>query len=162
MTSYYRFVPSNVKAPAFMPTFDGNQYNVTVIWNVASQRYFIQCMDLTGNLIFFVPLVETEHNYELELMEWDSYNQRIVATTKHNINIPVGDIVNATITNTVPTNLSSTGFVLILNNNQFTFPYPIDPGQVTVAGSVAFLISMTKGYFASTLVFRFGRFEVSP
>jgi len=37
-----------------------------------------------------------------------------------------------------------------------------DPGTVTSAGEVSFLINMCAGYFNSTMIFRNGQFEVNP
>jgi hypothetical protein len=162
MTTHYRFTPSSIRAPSFMPTFDGTQYNVTVIWNISSQRYYVQCLDMTGNLIFFVPLIQTEDSIEITSLVWDEYETRVVATTKENHNLSIGEIVNATITGALPANLNSTGYVLITDKNEFTFSYPTDPNEINICGAVSFLVSMTKGYFNSTLVFRWGRFEVSP
>jgi len=162
MTTFYQFAPSNVKAPSFRPTFDGQQYIVTIIWNVSSQRYYINCSDLAGNLIFFIPIINSDTNIEIFSFEWDAIETRIIATTKIPHTFPVGEIVFVSIVGCTPTTFNGTGNVLILNETQFTFTYPQDPGQYAFGGSVGFLINMTEGYFDSSLVYRDGSFEVTP
>jgi hypothetical protein len=162
MTSFYRFISSKTQVPSFIPTFDGNQYTVTIVWNVSSQRYYVNCTDLTGNLIFFVPLISSESNLLISSLEWDINNNIIVATTEIPHNFPIGQIVNVSIIGAVPVTFNGNGNVLITNESQFTYTYPTDPGEYTYGASVGFLISMTKGYFNSTLIYRNGSFEVTP
>src|SRR5277367_5711021 len=159
MTTLYKFIPSNKQAPSFMPAFDGNQYMVTITWNVSAQRYYVNCQDLIGNLIFSVPLLSTEANIHLSSLVWDPYNNRIVATTREPHGFTVGEIVFVSIVNANPTTYNGNVNVLILNNTQFTYASSQDPGQYNYGGSVGFLISMTESYFNSTLVYRNGVFE---
>jgi siroheme synthase (precorrin-2 oxidase/ferrochelatase) len=57
MTTYFPFVPSPLETFQFTPTFDGSQYTVTVTWNTASQRWFVNVTDQGANLIFALPMI---------------------------------------------------------------------------------------------------------
>jgi hypothetical protein len=164
VTTYYPFVPSPRQAPSFMPTLDGNQYNITVIWNVSSRRFYIQCKDLSGNLIFFVPLSETKSNNPLISLSYDSQNTRVIATTRDIIYYGMGSSFNVSIINTIPSGYNGSGMASVLNANQFFYPLSLGnyPGPATTLGSADVLISLCKGYFNSTLIYRNQVFEVNP
>jgi hypothetical protein len=162
MTTYYSFIPSNVSAPNFMPTFDGTQYNVTIIYNISAQRYYVRCQTLNKDLIFLVPLVESDEPVEIIDYEWDEYNARVVATTKKPHGMPIGQTIIMNIINTKPDAYNGFGFGFVLSDTEFFYPMAQDPGQAIRFGVLDMFISMTKGYFNSTLVYRNKRFEVSP
>jgi hypothetical protein len=147
-----------------MPTLDGSQYNVTILWNVSSRRSYVQCQDLSGNLIFFVPLVETPPANSLTDLTYDSQNTRVVGTTSSIINAPVGQSIDMSIIFTTPFGYNGSGIGFVLNENQFTYPLSMGnyPGVVTTLGALDIIISLTKGYFNSTLVYRDRVFEVNP
>lgn len=164
MTSYYPLVINTRQAPSFMPTFDGNQYNVTIIWNVSSQRSYVLCQDLSGNIIFFIPLVETQAANSLTDLTYDSQNTRVVGTTSKIINAPIGRVFNMSIIFTTPSGYNGSGMGFVLNENQFTYPLSLGnfPGIVTTLGALDIITSLTEGYFNSTLVYRNRVFEVNP
>jgi hypothetical protein len=164
MTSYYPLAVNSRQAPTFMPTLDGEQYNITVIWNVSARRSYVQCQDLSGNLIFFVPLVETQPSNLLTALTYDSQNTRVVGTTTNTIYAPIGQSFYMSIINTTPSGYNGSGIGSVLNSNQFTYPLSIGnyPGIATTLGALDILISLCKGYFNSTLVYRNRVFEVNP
>lgn len=164
MTNYYPLLINSNSPPTFMPTLDGNQYNITIIWNVSARRSYVQCKDLNGNLIFFSPLVETQTANQLIALEYDSQNTRVVATTTNQIFAPIGTVFNMSIINTIPFGYNGSGMAFLMNANQFSYPLSIGnyPGIVTTLGALDILISLCKGYFNSTLVYRNRTFEVNP
>jgi hypothetical protein len=162
MTTYYDFIPNRKTAPSFMPTFDGNTYTVTIIWNISAKRYYVMCKTTDGNLVFFVPLVQTMVSYEITNLVYDEQNSRVVATIADPFQLKIGQVFNANIINTAPIGYSGFGLASVLSDNEFIYNIPQNPGLPTVYGAVEILISITQAYFQSTMIFRNGRFEVNP
>jgi hypothetical protein len=162
MTTYFQFNTSNRQAPSFMPTFDGLTYKITILWNISAQRYYVNCQDLFGNLIFMVPLVGNPDPFEIESLEYDSQNKRVIITTVEPHNAPVGQVINLNILGCIPTAYNGTGLLFIMNEHQVACPMLQDPGPATSLGVLDYLISMDKSYFLSTLIFRYNNFEVTP
>lgn len=145
-----------------MPTFDGNQYTITIIWNISAKRYYAMCNDTSGNLIFFVPIVTSLTATSLLDVEYDEQNSRVVATVDGYIPFPVGSVFNANIINNEPTGYNGFGLASVLSPTEFIYNLSPNPGLCTTLGAVQILISETQGYFNSTLVYRNGQFEVNP
>ena len=162
MTTYFQLLPNNRKAQSFMPTFDGAMYNVTIYWNISAQRFFVNCKDIGGNLIFMVPLIGNMPAFQIESLVYDEQNQRVVATVDKQYSLRIGRVINANVINCVPNEYNGSGFIYVLSHNQIFYPLATDPGPVTVLGVIDYLISMTKGYFQSTMIYRGGYFEVNP
>jgi hypothetical protein len=162
MTSYYPLVLSNTKPPSFMPIFDGYQYTITVLWNISGQRYYIMCQSSNNTLIFMVPLIDSSVGVEIESLVWDEVDEVVIATLAAPHELPIGEIFNVSIIQAVPNGYNGNGMALITSDTSFTYPMKQDPGPVQQAGVAQFLISMTKSYFNSTLVFRNMQFEVTP
>jgi hypothetical protein len=162
MTTYFQFLPNNRKAQSFSPTFDGSIYNVTILWNISAQRYYVNCKDLSGNLIFMVPLVGNMNPFQILAMSYDALNQRVIAQVNTQYYLRVGRVFNANVIGCVPSEYNGSGFLYVLSPNRIYYPLANDPGPATVLGVIDYLISMTKGYFQSTMIYRNGYFEVNP
>lgn len=67
MTTFVAFVPSLESAPQFQALFDGTPYNVTVTWNLFSQRYYINITDQSGNLILCIALIGSPDDYDISM-----------------------------------------------------------------------------------------------
>jgi hypothetical protein len=158
----FPFVPSNVKAPTFQPALDGLTYTVSILFNVSGQRYYLNCKDITGNLIFMVPLVNTPNPMILESLIWDEVDEVVIATLTEPHEFDIGEIVNLSIIQAVPSGYNGAGMCMITSHTTFTYPMKQNPGLMEQAGVAQFLISMTKAYFNSTLIFRNMMFEVNP
>ncbi|MDR3449357.1 MAG: hypothetical protein P4M15_06370 [Alphaproteobacteria bacterium] len=70
MTTYFPFAPSLRQAPQFSPTLDGSTYNCVCFWNLFAQRYYLNCYDGSGTLVFSRPIVETAPALAIETMTW--------------------------------------------------------------------------------------------
>jgi hypothetical protein len=162
MTTFFQFTPNNRQAPSFSATFDGSQYIVTVLWNISAQRYYVNCKDTGGNLIFMLPLITNPESIQLASLIWDEQNTRVIATTVAPHNFPIGEVINANIINCVPIAYNGSGLMSVLSETQIIYPMTQNPGPATTLGAIDYLISMTRGYFASTLIFRDDIFEVNP
>ena len=163
MTTYYSFTPSNDRPPYFMPTFDGNSYTIKILWNVSAKRYYIYCTStINNNLIFMVPLIESSPSIVIKSLEWDQYNDRIVLETQVPHGFIVGSVVDLVISGCAPDDYNGTGLCTILSPTQIFYPLSAKPDDPDMYGVVSKIISLTKGYFLSTLVYRNGVFEVNP
>jgi hypothetical protein len=162
MTTFYPFMPSNVKAPSFMPTFDGQPYTVTILWNVSAQRFYVNCKDYNNQLVFMRPLIESPLGAEIESLIWDLENEVVIATTVAPHRFAPGEIVNISIIQAIPNTYNGNGMATVVNENTLTYPMKQNPGDIQQAGVIQYLVSLTKGYFNSTLVYRNRQFEVTP
>ena len=160
--TYFPFTPSSKSAPQFQPTFDGAQYTVIVTWNLFGQRYYVNCYALDGTLKFSVPLIESGAGAAIESLSWTLTQGLVPATLLSPHGYAIGTVVDLTMAGKSPDTFNGSYPCAIVGPNSFTFPVASDPGAATTFGSASYLISMTAGYFNSTLVFRNGQFEVSP
>jgi hypothetical protein len=145
-----------------MPTFDGQPYTITVLWNVSAQRYYVKCMNTSNNLVFMVPLVDSPIGKEIKSLMWDEENEVVITTLVAPHGLPVGEVFNVSIIQAVPSGYNGNGMALITDDTEFTYPMKQNPGNMHQGGAAQFLISMTKSYFNSTLIFRNMQFEVTP
>ena len=63
----YSFQPTSSQNFTFQPTLDGNTYNCTITWNWFGLRYYITCADLSGNIIFTLPLIGSPQSYPISI-----------------------------------------------------------------------------------------------
>ena len=172
MTTYFNVVPSNAYAPSFSPILDGESYICKLIWNISAQRYYLLCTDFNNNLQFFVPTVASMPGIKLESLIWSNEQKTVTGTCISPHNIPIGTICIRTIMGAQPDPFNGIQRVLSIDPYTFTYIYINNPspdtltfGQpvvATVSGSLNHLISMSAGYFNSTIVYRNNQFEVSP
>ena len=163
MTTYTSFAPSTAQAFQFQPTLDGEVYTCTVTWNLFGQRYYVNLYDLSGNLIFCLPLIGSPTGTALLSLTWA--NGAVYAVTQVPHGYPTGATIALTVVGTTPTAYSGLVTALVTGPTTFTYPLATNPGVCTVPGTVEFNVDMAGGYFTtSTLVFRDGtqQFEVRP
>jgi hypothetical protein len=163
MTTLFPFVPTvRPPAPSFQPTLDGNVVTITLNVNQFGQRYYALCVDQTGTIIFNVPLIESPPAMPISTLTFDLNSLTATVTLVNPHSYALGATVNLTIAGAVPTGWNGTTLMLATGPNTLTFPLSADPGVMQVAGSLSYLISICKGFFNSTLVFRNQQFEVNP
>jgi hypothetical protein len=162
MTTYYQFVPNFKRAPSFMPTFDGTQYNINILWNISAKRFYVNCRASDGTLVFMIPLITNPDPIELISLTYDEQNSRVVVETVIPHRLTVGMVINASIAGCIPIEYNGNGFMSVLSDTEIVYSMSQNPGQINVLGTFDYLISMTKGYFISTLIFRNEKFEVNP
>jgi hypothetical protein len=158
----FAFTPSLISVPTFSPTLDGTQYTCTVTWNVAAQRYYLNCFNLSGERIFTVPVVESPPALDILAMSWDINTQTVQIQTRVNHGFPVGAEVLLLIENAFPSTYNGTALCLATGKDTLSYYLATNPGKATLLGDIGQLISMCAGYFNSTLIFRTGQFEVRP
>jgi len=158
----YKFTPSNLVAFNFQPTFDGVVYNVTVVWSLFGQRYYVNCRTSGGGLVFSVPLIGSVDGIHIQNAEWA--NGYVVATCDIPHSFRFGTSVDVTITGFSPTEYNGNFRANMIDRTRFSYPLSTDPGAVTSLGYVQYNINLAAGYFNSSLVYRANNqtFEVSP
>ena len=165
MTTYTTFQPSPTGAVSFQATLDGAIYTITVTWNLFGQRYYVNCYDLSQDLIFALPLVGSGTGFVLSSLACDDQgNVDAVSATPLSWN--VGQTVRLTVSGTTPSGYSGTYPCLITGASSFTYVIPTGGlANAQAPGNASFDVNLAGGYFTtSTLVYRTAdqRFEVSP
>ena len=142
--------------------FDGETYNVTVTWNLFGRRCYVNCFDSLNNRVFTVALIESSPALPLGAVSWSPASLTAEVVTKSPHGFPVGSTIRLTVASVVPVGYNGCYDCWVTGPSTLEFDLSVNPGAATVFGSVSQLISMTSGYFASTLIWRSGQFEVSP
>lgn len=164
MTSYV-FQPNGLIAPSFYATLDGGQYNCVITWNVSAKRYYINCYAPEGGLVFAVPVVSTLTGIQLVSLNWDVAQEVVTGVINgsfRSIGLQTGMIADMTIENCIPVSFNLAQEILVINDTTFTYLQSSDPGPLQTPGAITAYISLTAGYFNSTMIFRNGSFEVNP
>ena len=164
MTTFYPVQQSTIGPPQFTATLDGNPYIVTVVWSLFGQRYYVNCFDLSGNLQFSRPLIESLPGLTISTLAFDELTGLVLGTTDQPHGYKIGSTTQLTISGASPDIYNGTFLVFAAGPSSFSFPLSVssDPGAATAAGVLSYIISIAAGYFNSTLVYRQGQFEVSP
>ena len=162
MTTYFPFTPSRIAPPQFRPTFDGDIYLCTVTWSLFGKRYYVNCYDQASARIFTMPLIETLTGINIITMSWDVETHLVTASCAQAHGLKVGTIVNLTLNGCLPTTYNGAYACNVVSPTDFTYTLTDDPGSSVAPGTADYVISITAGYFSSTLIFRNGRFEVNP
>lgn len=162
MTTYLPVTFSPRAAPTFQPTFDGSSYLCSVVWNLFGRRYYVNCFDNMNNRVFTVALIESPPAALLSTLSWDAASLTVTATTAVPHGLRAGSTVQLTVAGATPDGYNGEFDCWVTGASTFCYNMASDPGTVVVPGSASQLLSMTAGYFSSTLVWRNGQFEVSP
>jgi hypothetical protein len=163
LTTYTPFQPP-LNAPfSFQPTLDGQQYLCQVKWGLAGQRWYVQCTQLDGTPVFYLPLLGSEVGVAIQNVAW---NRGVVTlTTDQPHGYALADTINLTISRATAAALNGVWECLITGDDTLTFALANDPGASAMLGVLSYDINMAAGYFqTSTLVFRQPNqsFEVTP
>ena len=164
MTTLIPFVPSPNTPFTFQPTLDGQQYNAIVTWNFwdLGGRWYVNLYDQQQNRIFTLPLIGSQAQTTLSSMSWDA--GLVTAVAPGVLPYGIGAIAQYSIANAVPSGYNGVFRCTITGPATFTYPLTDDPGLCTAPGAFSIDVSLTGGYFTSTLVYRqsTGNFEINP
>jgi hypothetical protein len=151
----------------FQPTLDGNLYSASVTWNIFGQRPYLNILTLGGDLVFSLPLVGSECAINLANLTWS--NGLAIATLDQSQafsqqSYPAGLALDLTIKGAAPDVYNGAVRASVITPTSFSYPLSPDPGPAASFGQVSYDVSLTAGYFDSTLVYReFEKLiEVSP
>jgi len=67
MATVVPFAPTLAQPFQFQPTLDNQVYTCVVLWNVAGQRYYLNCYTLAGTLVFSRAMVGSPPDYDISL-----------------------------------------------------------------------------------------------
>lgn len=163
MVTYVQFVQPPDAPFSFQATLDGATYNVSVPFNIFSQRWYVLLADQFGNIIFNLPLIESPPLQNLTSLTWNS-GGIVTAVTGSSLPYPIGTIAMLTIYGATPIAYNGLQECVIQDETTFTYSLGANPGQAAAVGSWVQDIPITAGYFISTLIWRpsTGNFETSP
>ena len=162
MATFTPFTPNALAVFQFQATLDSAIYNVFVTWNTFGQRWYINIYDQSNTRIFTGALIGSPNGVAIQAASW---SQGVVTlTTEIPHGYKIGQSAELTITGMTPAAYNGSFLLLATGSNTLIYRLAGNPGLATALGAVTFDISMTQGYFASTLVFRqaVATFEVSP
>lgn len=162
MSTVVQFAPSVVAAFRFQATFGDAQYNVVVTWSLFGARYYVNVYSVDGTLIVSLPLVGSTTGIQIQGLSWSG--GKAVVTTVSNHGYKVGRTVTLTIAGCVPIGYNGLVKAMITGPRTLSYAVASDPGSPTAFGTAGYVVSMTAGYFASTLIYRAPsqQFEISP
>lgn len=150
MSTLVQFTPSTNQAFNFQATLGGTPCNVTVLWNVSGQRYYVQVADLSGNVLLFRPMSASGPVLQAQFT-WALGTATAVTALPHNV--PIGSVANAYASKT------ESGFdgqyqLLATGANTLTYPLATNPNEPgPVAGNVSFALNLTQGYNLGYLLY---------
>lgn len=158
----FQFQPSTQAPFQFQPSLDGDVYNAVVSWNLFGARYYLNVYALSGALVFSMALIGSPTGTAIEQMTWEAGKVTVVTADPHGYDI--GKTVDLTLSGCAPAAYNGRVEAFVTEVDQIVFSLDTDPGLATIYGTLSYDISMTAGYFASTLVFResSSQFEVNP
>jgi hypothetical protein len=169
VTTFIPFTPTIVAGrPPFQfnATFDGLVYTLTVTWSIYGQRWYITIAALDGTLIAYLPMVGSSVPKPLTSLTWKPWNGGLVqAVTAAPHSVPLGWVVEFSVSGASPSEYNAgPARCVITGPSSFVYPLAADPGPATVPGGFSYDVSLVKGYFNSTLVWRIAnaQFEVNP
>lgn len=156
MNIFTPFTPSTVAAFSFQPIIAGNQYTVTVTWNIfrggnasAFEGYYANITDLSGNLVLCCPLVGGSPGLQASLTWKDDTTggtATIVTAAPHNV--PLAQLANVRVSNT---GTAFDGLWQALSTGATTLTYGLsDPLQALPAsGTLDIPLNLVAGVIAS-------------
>lgn len=64
------FLPNPDLSPpfTFSASLDGASYTVHVVWNVAGQRYYVQLIDSSGDILITHPMIGSPYGTDINLV----------------------------------------------------------------------------------------------
>lgn len=162
MTTLFNFQPNSGGPFQFQPTLDGSLYNVSVPWGLFRKDWYVQCLDLSNNPIFYRALIASPTGIAIQALSWAANIATVTCVSPHGFR--VGQTFKITISGCVPTAFNGTVIALAISPTQFTYLLSGNPDMATQVGGISQDLNIAGGYFNSTLVFRESTrtFEVNP
>ena len=172
MTTVIPFLPSNITTPEFRAKLDGNDYTIRITWNISALRYYINIYAQDGTWIITVPLISTPPARSVANARYDSFLNSVIVDLVPPDQWPIplpgpitkpGTIIEYTLEGFQPNTYNGKFRCLHINGTEFTFPMPQNPGPLLILGRVSRLLDMVDTVFTrSTMVYRYGAFEINP
>jgi hypothetical protein len=103
MTTYFPFAPGPNAPFTFQPVLDGQSYNCRVTNNLFGQRWFIECYDGSGKLVFYEPIIETASGLSIGGLSYNPASLWVTVTTVDMHGLPIGQTISMAIAGAIPT-----------------------------------------------------------
>jgi len=146
MSTIVQFTPSTQSAPQFQAQLGGQPYIITLLWNFAGKRYYVQVADLNNNVIVMRPLTGSGPVFQATFI-WD--DDVGIATLSAPHYVPIGQLVSIWISQT-DTEFDGGWQGLSTGSNTITIDEltPLDTSS-TVSGAVTIQpLNLVQGYIA--------------
>ena len=178
-TQYVNFTPNATSVFQFQGVFDGNTCSITVLWGLFGQRWYVQLKDISGSLVFYLPMIGSSTSIATSSIVWNSTTRLVTITTTVPHLIKVGSITKLTLYGAQPVTFNGIFYMVATSPTTLTYKLSVDPGisieiinnpvsdDVTLSitqGFISYDINIVGGYFTNTsLVFRqqTQQFEIS-
>lgn len=150
MTSY-PFQPNASQNFVFNPVLDGVTYVATITWNVFGQRWYLNLVDVSGNLILCTAVASSADPLPLAALSWNE--GLVTAQTVQPHNIPVGAQANLLLQGDTPSGFDGLYLVTATGPTSFTYELATDPGSPVQLGSCGGVVDLAAGLFDSLLLY---------
>jgi len=154
MSTFVQFQPSAQSPFNFTATLsNGVTYQITALWNIFGERFYIQVTDLSGNLIYFRALTAGGPTLQAALT-WNTSTLQAVATTVLPHNVPVGSVVGLRISKT-GTAFDGNWQALATGPNTLTYTLSNPNQSAAVSGTVSFPLNLVSAPNIGYLLFHY-------
>lgn len=163
MTTLVPFQPTPFAPVSFIATLDGQQYTISITWNLFGQRWYFNVADLSGNQIVSEGLAASPAPLALASLAWANGFASATTGTPHGFLI--GSTALLSVSGCAPAAYNGAVEAYVENHNTIYWPLMENPGMATQLGAVSADIDLVEQYFqTSTVVFREStqQFEINP
>lgn len=163
MTTFVLFRPTTFAPFSFVATLDGQQYTITITWNVFGQRWYFNATALDGTPVVSEGLVGSSSAVAIAALSWSHGFVTAVTAVPHGY--VIGATAALTVSGCVPDMFNGAVRALVVDDDTLLWPVTSDPGTPTQLGAVSADIDLVEQYFeTSAVVFREAtqQFEITP
>lgn len=163
MTTFVLFRPTTFAPFSFVATLDGQQYTVTITWNVYGQRWYFNVAALDGTPVVSEGLVGSPSAVSVSALSWS--HGFATATTAAPHGYVVGSTAALVVAGCVPDAFNGAVRALVVDDDTLLWPIMSDPGTPSQLGAVSADLDLVEQYFeTSVVVFREAtqQFEIAP
>jgi hypothetical protein len=148
MATLVPFNESNISTFSFQPTLDGTTYSANIVYNNYAQRWYLSIYTFGGVLELFTPLTASP-DVVLQGAVCTA-NSNAIRITNRDSSLYAGMLVTGV---NIPSNTYVKGIygsLIILTQNAIAST----PSGRTTTLTFTYSINLTKGYFATPIVYR--------
>ncbi|MGH8321579.1 MAG: hypothetical protein ACRESI_06465 [Gammaproteobacteria bacterium] len=159
----YAFDPNSNLSQTFNPVLDSATYTASIVWNIFSNRWFLNLTDQTGTLIIFCALASSNNQKQIASLVWADGVVTVYTQNYHFY--PLGTIRSLRINGVTPAGYNGIYDCTVTGSNTFTFPLTTDPGTGTIFGTYGEVLDLTQGLFNASVLLYYAQgayFETIP
>lgn len=152
MAELIPFRPTPQGPFTFQAVLDGISYLGIVKWNVFGQRWYLFLYDQSSTRALTIAMVASPEPLPIAAAAWD--NGIVTLTAKEPHGLQVGKTLSFTISGMLPAEYNGQKVCLVTGPSTLTYGLSANPGMAAAVGTFGYDISLTKGYFATQIVYR--------